>query len=343
MGVGASAADRLRLRQVSAEKKAELRNAAIDKLAPGEALSGTYLYGDGEDVQMNGYQFLAFDKRGKGLTGCEFACHVKSYAKYGDSLETLARENNVTLRIDVAKSGIIKVAELANAAAATDSYVRMGLHVFSTALAKQLDPNADLNAIKNKLANAQSVGLGSAAVASNSFRNTLSRWHTCWNIGANTFFDANVPSFANYLGDWRGKAASNQTGDRVPTQVVLLVTDGLKSQNCAASSDPTGKQAVYPFPPADCAKLKATGALVAVVYTEYVNSPLPTYNGHAKHAVEESSTYVYTDPTKSPGIEKNLRACASPGLFAKGKEPDEIENAFKTVFENIKITPFLAR
>lgn len=342
MGVGASAADRLRMRQVSSKKKAELRNAAIDKLAPGDTFTEDYLYPDIEDKEMNGYRFLAYDKKGVGLMGCEFACHVKEFANYKDSMEMLARENKINLRIDVAKAGIKQVADLATAASSNDAYVRMGLSSFSTTLVKHLDPTVNLNAFKNKLTDANGIGLGTGANASSAFKATFPFWGRCWNNVANTFFDANVPAFADYLGDWRRKAASGQTGDSIPMQVVLLVTDGLKSQNCAAWG-PTLEQAVYPFRPADCEKLKATGALVAVVYTEYINSPLPSYEEHAQHAVEESSGFKYSDPEKSPGIEKNLTACASPGLFAKGKEPAEIEKAFKTVFNNLKLTTFLSR
>ncbi|MEJ1159638.1 TadE/TadG family type IV pilus assembly protein [Prosthecomicrobium sp. N25] len=341
MGVGASEADRLLLRQVSAKKKAELRDAAIDKLKPGETLTATYLYADTEDTTIPGFTFLGYDKLGKGLTGCEFACHTKTF-NYSGTMESLAHDAGVTLRFNVAKAGIKQVSTLAAAAKAQDTYVRMGLSTFSTTLVKHLDPNADLNAFQNKISNAADVTLGSGGTASESYKAKFTLWNNCWNGYANTFFDMVAPEFAGNLAKWRDKAASKETAERVPTQVVLLVTDGLKSQNCASSAGSGGREAVFPIRPADCAKLKATGAQVAVVYTEYINSPLPTYKSHARHAVEEAQAYPYADTSKSSGIEKNLRACATPGLFAKGKEPAEIDAAFKTVFENIRITPFLS-
>lgn len=148
---------------------------------------------------------------------------------------------------------------------------------------------------------------------------------------ANSWFDKITGSFAEQVSDHIAKEnkKAQQKGPRTkaPQQVVLLVTDGLNSQNCAACA---GKDKVFPFRKADCDTIKATGAQLAVVYTKYHEMPTDwTYLNHAAHAV--------------PLIEPALRQCASPGLFAMGNTPAEIDTAFKTIFDNLKIPTHLTK
>lgn len=342
MGLAASDADRLALRQATARYKIQ-RTAEI-KAADPEAKTTNVLYGDSEDGIKYKQYWVAQDAAGKGYSGCEFACHVGNINNSPKSTQDIAKENNILLRMGVARAGIAEVATLAEAARKDASYVRMGLHAFSTNLQSILPATADLQAFRNTINNPAKVDIGTAGFASAKNRSDITayygKWNGCWYPYANTFFDYVVPGYVDYLNDFRSKAASGQTNHETPMQVVLLVTDGLKSQNCAASQS---KDDVYPFRPADCEKIKATGAKLAIIYTEYSNTPIATYLSHAKHAVEEEQKYNYADRTKSSGVEKNLRECASDGFFLKGDQPAELDAAFKQMFENIKVAAYLRR
>lgn len=347
MGLGSGVADRDALRVATAREKLARR---AELAAAGQNTSGV-LYGDGEDGAAYRDYYVTVDGVKTNLVGCEFACH-RAGNNHPKSTLQIAREAGVELRIDTAKAGIAIVADLAERAKNDDSFVRMGLNTFGSTYSKMLPITADLSAFRNNLRNESKIMIGANAKTpkqeQDAIRAFYGTWNSCWNDHSNTFFDYVVPQFAADLRDWRGKAASNKTDDLVPQQVVLLVTDGLKSQNCAASTSSAspgepGKDAVYPFRPYDCSLLKSTGAYVAVIYTEYEAEPLSTYIAHARHAVEAGQNYGYKDDRKKSGIERNLMDCASPGLFAKGSEPEEIREAFETVFENIKTTVHLSQ
>jgi Flp pilus assembly protein TadG len=342
MGLAASDADRLALRRATAAYK--MQRVAEIKAADPAANVTNVLYTDSEDGSAYKQYWVADAGGGKGYSGCEFACHVGNIMKSSKSTQDIAAESGIRLRMDVARDGIAEVATLAEAARRENSYIRMGLHAFSTNLQSILPATADLTAFRNNIANPKKVNIGTAGFASSrnqaDIRSFYGKWNSCWYPYANTFFDYVVPSYTTYLNDFRGKAASGQTNHETPMQVVLLVTDGLKSQNCAASQS---KDDVYPFRPADCAKIKATGAKLAIIYTEYSNTPISVYVGHARHAVEEAQNYNYKDRTKSSGVEKNLRECASEGFFLKGDQPHELDAAFKQMFENIKVAAYIRR
>ncbi|WP_181707692.1 pilus assembly protein TadG-related protein [Chthonobacter rhizosphaerae] len=256
---------------------------------------------------------------------CEFACHRRQ----GDlSTLEIARSEKVELRIDVAKSGIRTVMDLAKDAEKDNTFVRMGLDAFSSTHVHVQFMTRDWSTLAGKIDGVE-LGLGAAPVPDNE----------CHDNYANTWFDQIVRPYAETVEDSIATAASSNADKKSPSQYIVLVTDGLQSQNCAASKS---KQDVFPFRPADCDVLKATGAQIAVIYTEYLVSNSSTYKDHAQHAVEKSKNFIYTDSSKSAGVEENLRECASTDrLFAKGNDPDELEAAFRTIFENIKVTTFL--
>jgi Flp pilus assembly protein TadG len=338
MGLAAGEDGRLALRHATAQYKINAKETA----APGSPTENL-LYFDSEDSIWFDDYYVAYDASSKGYVGCEFACHLVTNSVPKSTLQ-IAREAGVDLRIDVARRGIMQVADLADAAKANDSYIRMGLSVFSTTLEHVLPVTDDLGHFKSEVAKTSTFDIGSAATPSWDELNAIGSfyplgWNWCWYTMGNTFFDYIAPQYADWLNDYRNSAMSPDADYRMPYQVVILVTDGLKSQNCAASRS---KEEVYPFRPMDCNLIKATGARLAIIYTTYSVEPLSTYLGHAKFAVEADQNYPYVGAGKSSGVLENMKACASPGLFATGDNEAEIQAAFSQIFENIKVTTYLS-
>lgn len=224
-------------------------------------------------------------------SSCAFACHKKQ----GSQTTTLAvaRSNNVDLRVDVARRGINKLIARSKNSEKVDS--RYAIYTFNSEL-YELQPmtdDLDLASVKTGLLE---VGFGRTSAQD-----------------ADTSFETITPKFVGHVTDHMSSLGAK---DR-PDQIVVLVSDGLKSQNCAACA---GRQNVYPFKLDQCQLIKGTGAKLAVIYTEYLQMPLDaTYQAHASHAV--------------PLIESELKACATPGLYAKGNTPSEIDSAFGAIFD----------
>jgi len=85
---------------------------------------------------------------------CAFACHQHTYDKKnkitGDDTSDyyhVARNNNVTLRIDVLRTATQALTQTATNAAIIASQFRMGVYEFSDTLATIAAPNADLAAV----------------------------------------------------------------------------------------------------------------------------------------------------------------------------------------------------
>jgi hypothetical protein len=83
-----------------------------------------------------------------------------------------------------------------------------------------------------------------------------------------------------------------------------------------------------------CTKVKNRGIRIAVVYTEYLQLPTsPEYNNHIA---------PIDSPTPSTGqIATNLRACASPGLFADVASGGDITAALNNLFQVVATSPHL--
>lgn len=223
-------------------------------------------------------------------SNCAFACHKNQ----GSQTTTLAvaRSNKVDLRVDVARRGITKLITRSSDSDKVES--RYAIYTFNSDL-YELQPMTDDLPLARLTAGFLEVGYGRTAAQD-----------------ADTSFEKITPKFVSRITDHISRL---EPKDR-PDQVVVLVSDGLKSQNCAACN---GRQNVYPFKLQQCQMIKATGAKLAVIYTEYLQMPLDaTYQAHASHAV--------------PLIENDLKACATPGLYAKGNTPAEIDTAFNVIF-----------
>jgi Flp pilus assembly protein TadG len=260
--------------------------------------------------------------------GCAFACHTPrgerfelrgtqwfQFKAFKTTLDW-ATENNVRLRIDVAKDAAKQVISDAIEINRKDSgSVRFSISTFHNqyySLTKQgplpLVATDDLDYVNRELSNLKigypyktSVGVGSD-----------------YRFQPNTWPDSadGFQQFGVDLASWK---ASNEAKGR--QQYVILVTDGVRST--AGGTPATGE--VRPFDLEDCRKIKNVARL-AVLYTKYLE-PLPSDDTEMnKHL---GSIY--------PQIEPNMKACASdPDLFAMADSSTEITQALKSLFGNIQ-------
>ncbi|WP_181704227.1 TadE/TadG family type IV pilus assembly protein [Chthonobacter albigriseus] len=99
---------------------------------------------------------------------------------------------------------------------------------------------------------------------------------------------------------------------------IILITDGLHSQIHGAPFTE-----VKPVDPKACQGLKDKGHTVAILYTRYLEAT-------DSAPFNSSVAPVFKD------IEPNLMACASPGYFAHGDTPEEIEAAMLQIFGKLE-------
>jgi hypothetical protein len=238
---------------------------------------------------------------------CTFACHSPRQNKSGSwatySTLDIAKNNKVTLRIDVAKDAAAKVLDLADYDSKNNgSDFRFALHTFNDAWTLAYHLSNDYKKLKQE-----------AAKFVMGYPNLLKKWDE-----ANTKIDSaqNIPTFAKYLNNLPTADPSTQ-GRK---QYVILVTDGVRSE----VGETTASGLVRVFDQAECKRIKDTGATLAVIYTVYVPNP-----GNAIFQTHVDAILPYIEP--------NLKTCASSSsFFAKGDSPLEIETAFKDIFTAIK-------
>jgi hypothetical protein len=110
---------------------------------------------------------------------------------------------------------------------------------------------------------------------------------------------------------------TNQAGDK-PQEVLFFVTDGVEDESYGGRIIQTingggGANVDY------CAKIKATGAKIAILYTEYL-------------AVPANGFYVGNVAPIQSNIGPKLQACASPGLYIDASIGSDLGAALNSLF-----------
>jgi Flp pilus assembly protein TadG len=239
--------------------------------------------------------------------GCAFACHETHPSS--DNLGNpggidnyqLARNLNVTLRMDLVKTATQSLMDTAASSAATSNAAyRFAIYTFDTAVTRLRTLTANLTKAKTAAGN-----IALMTVYANS-------WLTSTNNNNDT--DTNFDTAFSTLNTAMPAPGSgtNNTGDK-PQEVLYMVTDGLEDEQ-------VGSNRQISVPPASwCTTIKARGIRIAVLYTEYL--PLPTnwfYN-------------TYVAPFQST-IGTSLTNCASPGLYFKVTTGGDITAAMAALF-----------
>jgi Flp pilus assembly protein TadG len=268
---------------------------------------------------------------------CGFACHETNIAKDGGTQDnlTIARANNVTLRIDLVTSAVNQLLNTwANCpqsgisggvmqcmSSLNNTTYNAALYTFDLAL----NTLASLTTPTTAGTKVSNIALMPVAYQNCVVVTTNCKTDNGTNIaGALTSLNSIMP--APGLG-------SNAKGD-TPQEVVFLVTDGVEdkiSSTCPNATFASNSRCQQPLDTTMCTTIKGRGIKIAILYTEYLQ--LKTPNVPVTDSWYMSWVDPYDEPLSSSGtIATNLQACASPGFFSDVQTGGDISQALTDLF-----------
>jgi Flp pilus assembly protein TadG len=266
--------------------------------------------------------------------GCAFACHETHPSSDnlgnpgGEDNYTLARNLNVTLRIDLMATAVASLMDTAQSMETKNNNTyKVALYSFdygfNTVYAPSGLPTANLSAAKS----AATTNISLLTVYDNNHRLNA----TDPNGDTDTDFSNAMQTLNTTMPAPGG--GTNNAGD-VPQEVVFLVTDGVEDKivsspgNCSQTtlSASGGYRCQQPFDTTWCTTVKNRGIRIAVLYTEYLQ--LPTNSWYNQYIAP------FDNPTPSTSlIATNLQSCASSGLFYDVQSGGDITAALNNLFQ----------
>jgi Flp pilus assembly protein TadG len=265
---------------------------------------------------------------------CGFACHEAHPNLDGggatsstvDNL-SIARTNNITLRIDLVADATSSLMSTARSTEAQQNNTYKAAiytfdYGFNTVYAPSGLPSADL-------ATAASQAASNISLVSVDHQNCIISTSCSTDYGSDI---AGALTSVNQLMPAPG-GGTNQTGD-TPQEVVFLVTDGVEDKMVSTSSScvngsPIKSGSQYrcqqPIDTSVCTTIKNRGVRIAVLYTEYLQLPTDSwYNSYIA---------TFNNPSSSSGkIAQNAQSCASAGLFYDVQSGGDITAALTQLF-----------
>lgn len=242
---------------------------------------------------------------------CAFACHDlndnKNYYK-------LAKQLNVTTRIDVVRSA---AQSLMDTAANTETYsnqFRMAIYTFGASASTS--GLTTIAALTSNLSTAK-------AQAGNIDLMTVNGQNE--NNDQDTSFTTILPQI-NAAIPTPGPGTSTS-----PQKFLFFVSDGVADEANPACLKPTsdGVRCQSPLNPALCTAFKARGVQIAVLYTTYLSLPS---NAWYNQWIAPFNAGPYGPSTNSE-IAANMKACSSPGYYFEVSPTDGIAQAMNTLFQ----------
>jgi len=245
--------------------------------------------------------------------GCVFGCHVPSGTTI--SMETVAHNNAITMRIDVARAAIFNMATTANLAAVA-SNIKFGVFAMQqnpstgTLLTEVYPADPLLSSLTSNYP-ALMLAMAPTSYVLDLGSNNSGGVGDCNQTQSLATFAAKLPAQGN------GGSASS------PLNYVYIITDGaLDVPGLCVDGHCTSA-----MPSSACATLKQN-ATVGVVYTTYIN--IYTHNNSALGLDPRFSDLI------SPFlgfISGNLSACSSgSGWFYQATDDTALLNAVNTLF-----------
>ncbi|MBV8568527.1 MAG: pilus assembly protein [Methylobacteriaceae bacterium] len=241
---------------------------------------------------------------------CAFACHQHVFNSQGQPIGDdmndyyhVAKNNGVTLRIDVLRMATQSLTTTATNTATVANQFRMGVYEFNSALQTISGLSANL-----------------ATVASNA--NAIDLAYAYQNQSDNqTSYDIALPAINAIMTDpGDGSSAS------FPQKYLFFVTDGVEDEAVQPLPAPrpagnvNSNRLINTINPAICTAIKDRGIKIALLYTTY----LPVTNNAFYNQ--------WVSPIASR-IPTQLSACASPGFFFEVTPTEGISEAMTHMFE----------
>ncbi|MGE5388951.1 MAG: TadE/TadG family type IV pilus assembly protein [Hyphomicrobiales bacterium] len=229
---------------------------------------------------------------------CALACHVPENGA-PKSNQQIARENNVTLRLDVIKTAIKDILTQVAADPVSSAYFKFVIYPFAYYRGALGAPSSDFSGLKSQV-------------------DAIDLSHTVSPEGFTDHKKA-LQNLANTIG-----AGGDGSTAAKAQNFIFLMTDGVED---VANADKR-VDTPYAFDPlnvgymdyTDCDYVRTkTQGTVGVVYTTYI--PLP-----------DSPAYNATVGQFASSIKPALQKCASATYFYEGTDGDQIAKAMKTLF-----------
>jgi Flp pilus assembly protein TadG len=287
---------------------------------------------------------------------CAFACHQHTFDSNhqitGDNTNDyyhIAKNNGVTLRIDVLRTATQQLTRTATASETVASQFRMGVYTFSDTFQTVASLSSDMSSVATS---ANAIDLAYA------YYNQRD---------AQTSFDTAL-SYINSIMPNPGSGA----GPAAPQEYLFLVTDGVEDEpvgSASGSGDPADLPSSY-LPlnnqpnlsntqtgnvnggrlidliktdsSSMCTTIKNRGIKIAVLYTPYLpvtnNAFYNKWIGGTNTIPENlnnNNPVNPNDPTDpaNNGVGKALKACASPGFYYQVTPNTGISQAMQALFQ----------
>ncbi len=244
------------------------------------------------------------DNKSSYPTGCVFACHFPGNQGYA-----VAKQNNITLRVDSVASAVNNLITTATNTETLTNQFRIGVYPFIVHLmqAAPISANfANATAVANNLAGTYlDTGLSNSATSS---------------MGSGgTHFENVLPDIYQYV-----QGSGDGTSPSKAKTFLFLVTDGMDNNQTYTSSGWSGSQPREPNNFGYCQYAQSLGVTVSILYIPYV----PIQNPNSSFAGNEDGVANGVVPS----IPADLKACATPGFFFTANSNADINNAMQTMF-----------
>jgi len=269
---------------------------------------------------------------------CGFACHETNIAHDGGTRDnlTIARNNNVTLRIDLVTNAVnqllntwtncpqsgISGGVMQCMSALNNTTYKAALYTFDTGL--------------NTLATLTTPTSAGTKVSNIALMSVL--YQNCvTSSSCNTDYGTDIGGALSSLNSIMPTPGlgSNATGD-TPQEVVFLVTDGVEDKivsTCPNATFASNNRCQQPLDTTMCTTIKNRGIKIAILYTEYLQLINLGPSQNITDSWYMSWVNPYDGPTSSTGqIAQNLQACASPGFFSDVTTGGDISTALTNLF-----------
>jgi Flp pilus assembly protein TadG len=272
---------------------------------------------------------------------CGFACHETNISHDGGTQDNLAiaRNNNITLRIDLVTNAVNQLLNtwtncpqtgvsggvMQCMSALNNTTYKAALYTFDTGL--------------NTLATLTTPTLAGTQVSNIALMPVL--YQNCvLSTSCNTDYGTNIAGALSSLNSIMPNPGlgSNSAGD-TPQEVVFLVTDGVEDKivsgasACPNASLASNNRCQQPLDTTMCTTLKSRGIKIAILYTEYLQLINLGPSQNITDSWYMSWVNQYDTPTSATGtIAQNLQACASPGFFSDVQTGGNITQALTDLF-----------
>jgi Flp pilus assembly protein TadG len=248
---------------------------------------------------------------------CAFGCHQQN-SNGTDNVNDyyhLARNNSVTMRIDVLRTATQSLTTTAQQTETLPNQFRMGVYEFAYDGKLPTNSNPALTTIMSLSSNLAAVQTAASAIdLVYSYQDQRDDQSS---------FDFALPAINTVMSD-PGNGTSQAIGPNAPQAFLFFVTDGAEDEPGTpyGKSGNTGQGArvIDAINPSLCTTIKNRGINIAVLYTSYL--PLPTNAYYNAHIAPISNS-----------IQSNLQQCASPGFFWSVSPSQGIADAMNAMFQ----------